>query len=97
MSSPALARGAAAGDLRVDQRVELACGLLQARPGRERAAEDAQEVVARVERQRLLEQAGGVDRAGPLAVGVEAEQRAHRHAQRQAARPGVEVDRLARA
>ena len=89
---PALAGGAAAGDLRVDQRVELARGPLQTRPRRAGAAQDAQEVLGRVERQRLLEQAGGIDRAGLLAVGIDSEQRAHRHAQGQAAGPGVEVD-----
>ncbi len=67
---PALAGGAAVGDLGIDQRVELARGLLQARPRRIGPAQDAQEVVGRVERQRLLEQAGSVDRLGLWAVWV---------------------------
>ena len=58
-------------------------------------AQDAQHVVGGVEGERLLEQAGGVDRARALAVGVEAEQRAHGHAQGEPAGPRVEVDRAA--
>ena len=88
----ALARRAALGDLRVDQRVELARGVLHARPRRAAHAKHAQEVVGGVERQRLLEQPGGVDRARAAAVGVQAEQRAHGHAHGQLARPRVQVE-----
>jgi len=48
-----------------------------------------------LQREGLFEQAGGVDRARHGAVGVEAEERAHRDSQRQSASPGVEVDVLA--
>ncbi len=88
----ALAGGAPAGDLGVDQAVEGAGGFLLAIPGREGSAEHAQGVVAGVEGEGLLEQGGGVDRARGGAVGVEAEERAHGDAQGEAAGPGVEVD-----
>ena len=69
---------------------------LQRRPGRARAAQDLEPVVAAVVGERALELARR-DRARLRApVGVEAEQRSHRHAQREVARPAVEVDRVAR-
>ncbi len=89
---PAFSGGAAAGDLRVDQRVEPARRPLETGPRCVGAAEDAQEVLGRVEGQGLLEQAGGIDRACLLAVGIDAEQRAHGHAHGQAPGPEVEVD-----
>jgi hypothetical protein len=87
-----LARAPAAGDLVVDQRVEAPARLLQLRPRRARAAHDLQEVVARPEPERVLEVDGriGFPRARP--VGVEPEQRPHGDAQREVARPGVEVE-----
>ncbi len=88
----ALAGGAAAGDLGVDQAVEGAGGFLLAIPGCEGPAEHAQGVVAGVEGEGLLEEGGGVDGACCGAVGVEAEERAHGDAQGEAAGPGVEVD-----
>ncbi len=60
-------------------------------PRRALAAEHSQQVVAGVERERLLEQGGGVDRARLRAVGIEPEQRAHRDPHREVARPVVEV------
>ena len=87
----ALAARAAAGDLRVDELVELARRRLQPRPGGEWAAEDAQQILAGVVRQRLLEQAGRVDRSGSRTVGVEPEQRAHRNTHGQAAGPVVQI------
>jgi hypothetical protein len=87
---------AAVGYLGVDQGVELAGSDLHARPRRALSAEHPQQVVARVERQRLLEQAGGVDRPGPAAVRVQPEQGTHRDPHREVARPVVQVDRRSR-
>src|SRR5205085_2269842 len=71
---------------------ELAGGGLHARPGGEAATEDAQRVLAGVEGERFLEQAGCVDGARALAVWVQAEEGAHADPQRQATRPDVEID-----
>ena len=95
MSVPRLPERAPIGDLGVDQDVELARRRLHPPPRRALAAEHAQQVVAGVVRERLLEQAGGVDRARLRAVRVQPEQRAHRDAHRQVAGPVVEVGRRA--
>ena len=92
-----LAAGAArpaVGDLAKDQAVEAAAGLPHARPRRARPAQHLQRVVARVEAQRGLELGGGVQASRPRAIGVQPEQRAHGDAQRQLARPRVEVEGL---
>ncbi len=60
--------------------------------GVQRSAQNAQEVFAGEERQRLLEQAGGVDRLGLPSVGVDPEQGSHGYTQSQMARPVVQVD-----
>ena len=86
---------AAAGDLAEDQGVELAPGGVHARPRRARPAEHLEHVVGAPEGQRLLELVRGIHAVARL-VRVEAEERAHRDAQREVARPGVDVDGLAR-
>ncbi len=88
----ALARRAPARDLAVDHAVQAPRRALQARPRGERATQEARGVFRRVERQRLLEESRRVGPARGLAVGVQAEQRAHRDPHRQLPRPVVEVD-----
>jgi hypothetical protein len=70
--------------------VELGPRLLHPRVRRPRPAQDLEEVVARVERQRLLEQGRGIDATG-RPVGVQAEQGAHGDAHRQPSGPRVQV------
>ena len=91
---PARAAAAAARDLAVDEPVEPAAGVEQAGERRARAAQDLEPVLLAVEGERPLELARGVE-AVAARVGVQAEQRAHRDAQRQPARPGVDVDPVA--
>ncbi len=83
------------GDLAEDDLVEPPPRRVHPRPRRARAAQDLQEVVARVERQRVLELRRRVHLPAH-AVGVEAEERAHGDAQRQLTGRPVEVDLAAR-
>ena len=84
-------RRAAAVDLGVDDPVELLRRALQAGVRRQWAAQEARGVFGGVERQRALEQTRRVRAPRGLAVGVEPEQRAHRHPHRQPPRPAVQV------
>ena len=87
---------ATARDLAEDQPVEPAARVEQAGERGARPAQDLEPVLLAVEGERALELARGVEAVAPR-VGVQPEQRAHRDAQRQPARPGVDVDPVARA
>ena len=93
-SSPRSPLRAAAGDLGEDQPVEAPARVGQRRPRRARTAQHLQPVVAPVVAERALELARGVEPGG-AAVRVEAEQRAHRDAQRELPPPRVHVDPVA--
>jgi hypothetical protein len=71
--------------------VEAAARIGLRPPRRPRPAQHLQPVLAAVEGERAFELAGGMH-AVAGSVGVEAEQRPHRHPQRELARPGVEVE-----